>query len=180
MLAKILYVVIIVLLLSYGFYFLYMSGQDLFQKDQHDFDVKSAAWNNTYLKEFEDWKISLKNEMSTSLNLDKDYSKMHQYEDSDALYYSPFQFGSNNMANLIHNIKLNKKKSDSSNYSYNLTANIYLELDDTFKTKNITLEDVDLFIRAPVVKMKHNECVKNKGLWNYEDQTCYKYFVFNR
>jgi hypothetical protein len=39
------------------------------------------------------------------------------------------------------------------------------------------MDNVDLFIRAPAFKMKQSECVKNKGLWNYEDESCYKYYV---
>jgi hypothetical protein len=37
---------------------------------------------------------------------------MHHYEDGGNLYYEPFQFVSKNLAPLISNIQLKKKKSD--------------------------------------------------------------------
>jgi len=39
---------------------------------------------------------------------------MHHYEDGGNLYYEPFQFVSKNLAPLISNIELKKKKSDLS------------------------------------------------------------------
>jgi hypothetical protein len=59
-----------------------------------------------------------------------------------------------------------------------LTANFILEIKSTNSKKYLHLDNVDIFIRAPSIKIKQNDCVKNKGLWNYEDESCYKYYVF--
>jgi hypothetical protein len=52
-----------------------------------------------------------------------------------------------------------------------------LEINNTFSSRRVEIKDVDLFIRAAAPKVKQAECVKNKGVWNYEDTTCYKYYV---
>lgn len=57
--------------------------------------------------------------------------------------------------------------------------NLIVELDNTFTKKTTVINDVDIFIKAPVTSIKQNECAKNKGLWNYENETCYKYYVLN-
>jgi hypothetical protein len=43
--------------------------------------------------------------------------------------------------------------------------------------EKLPVNDVDIFIRAAAPQVRQTECVKNRGLWNYEDSTCYKYFV---
>ena len=62
-------------------------------------------------------------------------------------------------------------------YSYNLTADFVLEINNTFSSRRVEVNDVDLFTRAAAPKVKQAECVKTKGVWNYEDTTCYKYYV---
>ena len=69
-------------------------------------------WNDTFVKELDEWKIEIKNEKNSSIKLEKDHKKMHHYEDGGNLYYEPFQFVSKNLAPLISNIQLKKKKSD--------------------------------------------------------------------
>lgn len=54
------------------------------------------------------------NEKNLSLHLRNDYEKMHKYDDNERLYYDPLQKVNENIAPLISNIKLTKKKSDAS------------------------------------------------------------------
>ncbi len=59
-----------------------------------------------------------------------------------------------------------------------MTASFNLNINVDGETKVLPIEDVDLFIRAPTPKMKQQECVKTKGLWSHDDETCYKYYVY--
>jgi hypothetical protein len=52
-----------------------------------------------------------------------------------------------------------------------------LNITDNYKSRILNVNDVDLFIRAPAANLQQKDCVKNKGLWNYDDRTCYKYYV---
>lgn len=52
-----------------------------------------------------------------------------------------------------------------------------MEVNNTYSSKRIQMDNIDIFIRAPSPHVKQSDCVKNKGLWNYEDETCYKYFM---
>ena len=157
-----------------------MSKQDIVSQDFIDFNSKSNEWNRTNRLEFEPWSFMLKNNLNETVILKQDTTKMHQYDDKDEIYYNPLQFTSPNLAPLINNIELTKKKTDSSSHSYNLTADFTLILDDTFKKREILLKDIDVFIKAPVTNLKQKECVKNKGVWSYEDDTCYKFYVLFR
>jgi hypothetical protein len=114
LLAKILYGVVTFVLVGFGVYFLFMSKQDVFSQDVIDFNRHSMEWNQTARAEFEDWRITIKNEMNTSIYLENEAKKMHQYDDTDQIFYNPLQKVSKNLAPLISNIKLNKKKSDAS------------------------------------------------------------------
>jgi hypothetical protein len=114
LLAKILYGVIIIVLFGYGVYFLYMSKQDVLSKDIIDFNRRSLEWNQTARSDFEDWQIVIKNENGKSLTLENEEKKMHQYDDTDQIYYNPLQKVSKEMTQLISNLKLTKKKSDAS------------------------------------------------------------------
>jgi hypothetical protein len=121
LLAKILYGVVIFVLIGFGVYFLYMSKQDDLSQDVIDFNKKSAEWNQSARSEFEDWEITIKNEKNLTIYLENEVKKMHQYEDNENIYYNPLQKISKNLAPLISNIKLTKKKSDASvNIIYNL------------------------------------------------------------
>lgn len=44
--------------------------------------------------------------------------------------------------------------------------------------KILKLENINIFIKAEAQNLKQGECVKNKGLWNYENDKCFKYYVF--
>jgi hypothetical protein len=114
LLAKILYGVIIFVLAGFGIYFLFKSKQDYLSQDLLDFNKRSAEWNYSARNEFNDWEILIKNEMNLTIYLENEVKKMHQYEDNEMIYYDPLQKISKNMAPLISNINLKKKKSDSS------------------------------------------------------------------
>jgi len=66
------------------------------------------------VKEFEEWSIKIYNQKNLSLTFEKDHKKMHHYDDGENLYYEPLQFVLKNLAPLISNIQLKKKKSDLS------------------------------------------------------------------
>lgn len=112
--AKVLYYVVIFILFGFGIYFLYMSKLDEISKDFKDFNKKSAEWNESLRSEFHDWTISLKNEKNTTIYLENEFSKMHKYDDEDSIYYNPLQKVSKNLAPLISDIKLKKRKADNS------------------------------------------------------------------
>jgi hypothetical protein len=114
LLAKILYGVITFVLIGFGVYFLYMSKQDVLSKDVLDFNRRSLEWNQTARSDFENWQIVIKNENGKILNLENEEKKMHQYDDTDQIYYNPLQKVSKELTQLISNLKLTKKKSDSS------------------------------------------------------------------
>ncbi len=59
-----------------------------------------------------------------------------------------------------------------------MTASFNLNVSIDNEYKILPINDVDLFIRAPTAKLKQQECVKTKGLWNHDDDTCYKYYVY--
>jgi hypothetical protein len=132
MLAKILYGVIVYVILGLGIYFLSESKGDHLTQDLIDFNNKSLHWNNTYRNEFEDWDISIKNIKNTTIYLDNEVKKMHQYEDNEQIYYNPLQKVSKNLAPLIADIKLEKKKSDAS-----VSFLFYLSTKIIFKKKII-------------------------------------------
>ena len=112
--AKVLYGVVVFVLFGFGLYFLFRSKQDDLSKDVIDFNKKSAEWNESARGEFEDWTISIKNEKNTTLYLENEVSKMHKYDDMDSIYYNPLQKVAKNLAPLISDIKLTKRKSDKS------------------------------------------------------------------
>jgi hypothetical protein len=101
--------------MGFGVYFLYESKQDDLSQDQINFNKKSNEWNQTnYRENLKSWEIYISNEKNTSLYLINDEEKMHKYDDNEQLYYNPLQKINKNIAPLISNIKLTKKKSDAS------------------------------------------------------------------
>jgi hypothetical protein len=114
LLGKILYGVLVFILFGFGVYFIYESKQESLFKDLKVFNLKSSEWNKTYNSEFGHWKLQLSNINDKSLILNKEFKKMHDYEDSNNLYYEPLEFTSSNLLSLIQNIPLNKSNHDSS------------------------------------------------------------------
>jgi hypothetical protein len=114
LLAKLLYGVITFVLIGFGVYFIYMSKQEILSKDVLDFNRRSLEWNQTARSNFEDWQIVIKNENGKSVTLENEEKKMHQYDDTDQIYYNPLQKVSKEMTQLISNLKLTKKKSYAS------------------------------------------------------------------
>jgi hypothetical protein len=68
------------------------------------------------LKDFRQWKVSIMNENNMTKVLEADTKKMHDYEDSDRIYYEPYQFVLKNLAPLMEGIEMTKHKTDDSVY----------------------------------------------------------------
>jgi hypothetical protein len=54
------------------------------------------------------------NEKQVSKELEPDNKKMHDYEDSEHIYYEPFQFVLKNLGPLMQDIELKKRRTDDS------------------------------------------------------------------
>jgi len=73
-------------------------------------------WNETYSNDFANWKISIKNEINQTIELNKDERKMLAFDDSINIHYKPFQYISSNFTDLLADIKLNKLKKVKHSY----------------------------------------------------------------
>jgi hypothetical protein len=112
LLGKILYGVVIFVLFGYGAYFLFMSSQDYLSKDINDFNLRSEDWNRTYLHDVKEWKVSIANEKGVTMQLTQDKKKMHEYDDSDRIYYDSFQYVLGSLNPMIRDVELRKRRTD--------------------------------------------------------------------
>jgi hypothetical protein len=54
------------------------------------------------------------NEKNVSKELEVDKKKMHDYEDSDHIYYEPYQYVLKNLGPLMQDVELKKRRTDDS------------------------------------------------------------------
>ena len=111
--------------------------------------------------------------------MQKDFRKKHDYDDADELHYNALEYTNENIVSLLEHLPMKKVRAlDSMSNSYNLTANFTITINNKHKKiqNELQLNDVDLFIRSPI-NLKQQECLLKKGLWSYENQSCYRYYV---
>ena len=177
LLIKIGYWAIVIILFFIGINYLHKSKDPKYYKEEKNFKKISEEWNETKYNDLQDWKIYLKNEKNDTLALDKSYLKYNTFTGSNKLYYRPFEFIKNNTVSLLRKINLNKQLYESSYGGYNLTSKLYLIIDNSFSNKTIKLDKIDFFIKKLYPNLGQSECNKEKGSWNYESGTCYKYYM---
>jgi hypothetical protein len=178
MLLKILYWIIFLILLFLGIFYLIKSNNPSYHLKEKNFNKISLDWNNTYYNDLQDWTIKIKNSQNDSLILDKYYSKINTFTGADKLYFKPFQFIKNNTVSLLRKINLERKNFESSYGGYNLSANLYLNIDNTFSVKTIKIDKIDFFIKDLIENITNkDDCYNEKSSWNFETETCYKFYI---
>ena len=178
MLLKILYWVIFIILIFLGIFYLIKSNNPSLHLLEKNFNKISLNWNNSYYNDLQDWTMKIKNSKNDSLTLDKFYNKYNTFTGADKLYYKPFQFIKNNTVSLLKKVNLERKNFESSFGGYNLSASLYLNIDNTFSIKTIKIEKIDFFIKNLIENITNKEdCYKEQSSWNFETESCYKFYI---